>query len=96
MTTVKKHRGPTLDSVLKAEGIYDDLKSITVKQAISWQFEKAMAKKKISKKRLAELMDTSRTQVDRLLDSKSGNITIDTLQRAAQVVGRQLRIELVK
>jgi antitoxin HicB len=85
-----------LDSFLKAEGTYDELKSITVKEAISWQLEKAMAKKKMSKKKLAELMDTSRTQVDRLLDSKSGNITIDTLQRAAQVVGRQLRIELVK
>jgi antitoxin HicB len=55
-----------------------------------------MAKKKISKKKLAELMNTSRTQVDRLLDSKSDNITIDTQQRAAQIVGRQLRIELVK
>jgi transcriptional regulator with XRE-family HTH domain len=58
--------------------------------------KKAMAKKKISKKKLAELMNTSRTQVDRLLDSKSDNITIDTQQRAAQIVGRQLRIELVK
>ncbi len=41
-------------------------------------------------------MDTSRTQVDRLLDPKSGNVTLETLQRAAHVVGRELRVELVK
>jgi hypothetical protein len=46
MTPAKKHRGPTLDSVLKAEGVYDELKTVTVKEAISWQLEKAMAKKR--------------------------------------------------
>jgi antitoxin HicB len=96
MTARRKHRGPTLDSVLKDEGIYDELKSIVVKEAITWQLQQAMAKKRMSKKRFAELMDTSRTQVDRLLDPKAGNVTLETLQRAAHVVGRQLRVELVK
>jgi antitoxin HicB len=54
-----------------------------------------MKKKRITKVKLAELMDTSRTQVDRILDPTSGNITIETLQRVARVVGRELRVELV-
>jgi antitoxin HicB len=50
---------------------------------------------KISQKRLAERMNTSRSQVSRLLDPKNGNVTISTLQRAARIVGRTLRLELV-
>jgi antitoxin HicB len=96
MKKAKKHRGPTLDSVLKEEGLYDELKSVVVKEAIAWQFQQALAKKRMSKKKLAELMETSRTQVDRLLDPKSGNVTLETLRRAAHVVGRELRVELVK
>jgi transcriptional regulator with XRE-family HTH domain len=53
-----------------------------------------MKKRRISKKRLAELMKTSRSQVDRVLDPMAGNVTIETLQRAASIVGRKLRLEL--
>ena len=48
----------------------------------------------LTKAKLAELMDTSRAQVDRILKAK-GNVTIETLQRAAALVGRKLRLELV-
>jgi len=53
-----------------------------------------MKKKKISKARMAVLMKTSRTQIDRLLDPKN-DVTIGSLQRAAAIVGRRLNIELV-
>jgi len=90
-----KHRGPTLDSFLIEEGLHDELKTLVAKEAIAWQLQQAMAKKRISKKRLAELMDTSRTQVNRILDPKAGNVTLETLQRAAKIVGRRLSVELV-
>jgi hypothetical protein len=93
--TKNRHRGQTLDSFLKEEGIYDELKAIVTKEAIVWQLQQAMAKKRISKKRMAELMDTSRTQIDRILDPRSGNLTLETLQRAASIVGRELKVELV-
>ena len=54
-----------------------------------------MKKKRITKKKLAEMMATSRTQIDRILDPKAGNVTLETLQRAARIVGRELRVELV-
>jgi antitoxin HicB len=53
-----------------------------------------MRKKKISKNKMATLLRTSRTQVDRLLNPKSG-ITLSSLQRAAATVGRRVMIELV-
>ena len=44
---------------------------------------------------MAELLHTSRTQVNRLLNPAEGNVTLETLQRAADAVGRKLRLELV-
>jgi antitoxin HicB len=64
-------------------------------EAIAWQLERAMKKQKTSKKRLAELMETSRSQIDRILDPTSKNVTIATLKRVAKIVGRELRVELV-
>ena len=61
---------------------------------MAWQLAQAMTKKKISKTRMAALLKTSRTQVDRLLDAKN-DITLSSLQRAAAIVGRRVRIELV-
>ncbi len=52
-------------------------------------------KKRITKQRMAELMRTSRAQVDRLLDPDNGSATIESLQRAARIVGRDLRLQLV-
>jgi transcriptional regulator with XRE-family HTH domain len=54
-----------------------------------------MKAQKLSRKRLAERMKTSRSQISRLLNPKDGNVTITTLQRAAKIVGRTLRLELV-
>ena len=62
---------------------------------IAHQLASEMKKKKITKQRMAELMKTSRAQVDRLLDPDNGSATIESLQRAAKIVGRELRLQLV-
>ena len=51
-------------------------------------------KKKISKNKMAKLLKTSRSQLDRLLDPKN-DTTLGSLQRAAAIVGRRVNIELV-
>jgi hypothetical protein len=51
--------------------------------------------KEVTKQRMAALMKTSRAQVDRLLDPDNGGATIESLQRAARIVGRELRLQLV-
>ncbi len=88
------HWGSTLEDFLKEEGIHEEATTAAIKSVIAWQLTEEMKKKKITKKRLAELMHTSRAQVDRILDPEKGNVTIETLQRAAALVGRQLRLEL--
>jgi len=90
----KKHMGSSLDDFLKEEGIFEEAQAQAVKEVVAWQLAEAMKKKKISKKKLATLLKTSRTQVDRILDPKN-DITLGSLQRAAAMVGRRVTIELV-
>jgi predicted XRE-type DNA-binding protein len=87
--------GSTLDDFLEEEGIREEATTAAIKRVIAWQLAEEMRKQGITKKRLAELMQTSRTQIDRILDLDNGNVTIETLQRAAALLGRQLRLELV-
>ena len=95
MAKTNKHWGSTLDNFLKEEGIDEGAKTQVAKEMIAWQIERAMKEKKLTKKRMAELMETSRTQIDRLLNPKDHNVTLATLEKAAAIVGRQLRLELV-
>ena len=90
----KKHMGSSIDAFLKKEGIFEEAQAQAIKEVVAWQLAEAMKKKKISKARMAALLKTSRTQVDRLLDPQN-DITLSSLQRAAAMVGRRVMIELV-
>ena len=90
----KKHMGSGIDDFLKEEGIFEETQAQAVKEVVAWQLAEAMKKQKISKNKMATLLKTSRTQVDRLLDPKN-DITLGSLQRAAAMVGRRLTIDLV-
>ena len=84
----------SIDDFLKEKGIFEEARAQAVKEVVAWQFDQATKKQKISKNRMATLLKTSRTQVDRLLNSKS-DITLSSLQRAAAVSGRRVMIELL-
>jgi antitoxin HicB len=90
----KKNMGSSIDDFLKEEGIFEEAQAQAVKEVVAWQLAEAMKKQKISKNKLAKLLKTSRTQVDRILDPKN-DITLGSLQRAAAMVGRRVTIELV-
>ena len=90
----KKHMGSSVDDFLKDEGIFEEAQAQAVKEVVAWQLAEAMKKKKISKNKMAMLLKTSRTQVDRILDPKN-DITLGSLQRAAAIVGRRIMIKLV-
>jgi predicted XRE-type DNA-binding protein len=85
----------TLDDFLKEEGKLEEFQAVAIKEVLAWQIAEAMKAQNLSRKRLAERMKTSRSQISRLLDPKDGNVTIATLQRAARIIGRTLRLELV-
>ena len=89
------HIGSSLDDFLKDEGIYDEVDALVAKEKIAFQLRERMKAENISINRMAVAMKTSRTQVHRLLDPKNGNVTLATLQKAAGIVGRRIRLELV-
>ena len=89
------HWGSTLDDFLDEQGIREAAKTEAVTRVVVCQLREEIKRQGISKARLAEEMKTSRAQIDRVLKAK-GNVTIETLQRAAELVGRRLRLELVR
>ncbi len=91
---MSKHIGSSLDDFLKEEGIYEETQALAIKEVVVWQLTEAMEKQSLTKTRLAIMLKTSRSQVDRLLDP-TRDVTLSTLQRAAALVGRKLQIELV-
>ncbi|HEY0413655.1 MAG TPA: helix-turn-helix transcriptional regulator [Allosphingosinicella sp.] len=90
-----RHLGSTLDAFLQQEGVFEEFSARSIKEVLAWQLAEAMRERNISRRKLAQLMHTSRTQVDRVLDPESGNVTLETLQRAAAVLGRRVQLALV-
>jgi predicted XRE-type DNA-binding protein len=85
----------TLDDFLAIQGTREDFEATAIKEVLAWQIAEAMKANNLSRSRLAQRMKTSRSQIGRLLDPNDGNVTLNTLQRAAKMVGRSLRLELV-
>lgn len=89
-----RHIGSSLDNFLKEEGLFEETQALAIKEVVVWQLVEAMEKQSLTKARLAVMLKTSRSQVDRLLDP-TRDVTLSTLQRAAALVGRKVQIELV-
>ncbi|MCA1863183.1 helix-turn-helix protein [Janthinobacterium sp. 35] len=94
MNATAPHLGSSLDDFLKEEGIFEQTQNRAIKEVIAWQLTQAMQEQAMSKTRMAALLQTSRSQLDRLLDPSS-DVTLSTLERAAALVGRKLSITLV-
>ena len=90
------HIGSTFESFLDEQGLKNEVDLIAQKRVIAWQIEQAMAEENITKADMAARMNTSRTQIDRLLDPQNNRVQLDTLQRAALAVGRSLKVELAR
>lgn len=88
------HIGGTFDDFLSEQGILEECEDSAIKQILADQISTLMQERKISKLAMAEQMNTSRSALDRLLDPTNNSVTLNTLQRAASVVGRRLHIEL--
>jgi DNA-binding Xre family transcriptional regulator len=91
----KKNIGSTFDSLLREDGIYEEVSAGAIKRVLARQVEAAMKEKDFSKAEMARKMHTSRAALDRLLDPDYEAVTLSTLRKAATAVGRELRLELV-
>lgn len=91
----RKNIGSSFDSWLREEGIYEQATSNAIKRVLARQVAEAMKERQLSKAEMAKRMRTSRAALDRLLDPDNDAVTLSTLQKAAAVVGREIRLELI-
>ena len=84
----------TFDDFLAGQGLLEDAEEIAIKRVLAWQITEAMKAQGLTKTAMAALMRTDRRQLDRLLDPNNPSVTLGTLRRAANAVGRKLRVEL--
>ena len=92
--TTNPHIGSSLDDFLDENGILEETKTLALKQIIADEISNAMEEKRLSQTDVAKAMGTSRSSVKRLLDPNNHSLRLDTLEKAASVVGKQVEIKL--
>lgn len=95
MAKSNKHIGSSFDDLLAETGELAEVNAAAIKRVIAWEIGQKMEKEHISKTAMAELMETSRSALNRLLDPENTSVTLHTLNNAARAIGKTLRIELV-
>ena len=90
-----KYIGTDFDSFLKDEGIYEDVNDVAIKRVIAYQLEQEMKAQKITKTKMAKLMNTSRAVVNRLLNPDNDSLTLSTLESATNALGKRLSISII-
>ncbi len=91
---MNKYSGSDFDDFLREEGILEEVTARAHKRLLALQLSDAIEESYLTKKQLAEKLQTSRSQLDRLLDPDNTSVTLDSLQRLAQAVGKELKVEL--
>ena len=94
MAKRNQHVGSSFDEFLAEEGLLEQSMAVAVKRVITWQIREAMKAQGVTKKALAERMETSRSQLDRLLNEDDTGLTLETLTKAAQALGCRVKVEL--
>jgi antitoxin HicB len=88
------HSGSTFDSFLEQEGIREEVEAVAIKRVLAWQLSQAMQEQQKTKQAMAKQLHTSRSQLDRLLDPQNVSVTLDTITRAARVLGKRVIIRV--
>ena len=89
------HFGSTLEDFLAAEGLLEEATEHAIKAVIAWQLKTTMDKQHITKAALARKLNTSRSQIDRVLDPNNDDVSVATLRKVAGAVGQKLELRLV-
>jgi DNA-binding Xre family transcriptional regulator len=92
---INSRRGGSFDDFLQEQGIHREVVAQAGKEILAWKLQSAMKEKKMTVSALAKRMRTSRAAVNRILDPANPSITLGTLEKAALVLGKRWRFDLV-
>ena len=90
-----KHIGTDFSDFLKKDGIFEETNDIAIKRVIAYQLEQEMKAQNITKTKMAEMMNTSRAVVNRLLNPDNSSLTLSTLESATHALGKRLNISII-
>ncbi len=96
MKSTKKnpHIGSNVDEFFAEEGLLEEIEAVAIKRVIAMELQQAMEQTPMTKTELARRLETSRSQVDRILDPANESITLATLMKAATLLGKRLHVSL--
>jgi len=86
--------GSTFNDFLLEDGCYEEVTSTAIKRSLAIEVQREMEKQAITKVEMARRMETSRSQLNRLLDPENDRVQLDTLFKAASALGKRLKLEL--
>lgn len=90
-----KHIGSNFDDFLEEEGLLAKAQAVAIARVFAWELEAYIAKENQSKTAIARSLETSRSAVDRILDPENTSISLTTMAKLAEVMGKKLQITLV-
>ena len=93
--TLTKNMKNDFDEFLQEEEIYEEVNDIAIKRVIAYQLEQEMKIQKVTQTKMAQMMNTSRAVVSRLLNPDNGSLTLHTLESATFALGKRLSISIV-
>jgi antitoxin HicB len=87
-----KHKGSSFDSFLEEENLLENAEAVAIKRVLAHELKKMMQEKHVNKTEMASRLHTSRAALDRLLDPHNTSITLNTLVKAAHILGKKLKV----
>ncbi len=88
------HEGSSFDDFLREDGLFEEVQARALKRALAEQLQDSMESANLSKTKMAQIMATSRSQLDRVLDPENVSVQLDTLMKAAAAVGKTVEIKI--
>jgi antitoxin HicB len=89
------YSGSSFDEFLDEQGIREEVEAVATKRVLAWQLEQAMKQQQKTKQAMARELHTSRSQLDRLLDPQNTAVSLETITRAAKILGKKVIVQIV-
>jgi len=95
MPITDKNVGDSFEDFLEDQGLLEECTETAVRRVLAFEIEQMMREKKLSRTAMAGRMCMGRTTLSRLLNLANQSVTLETIKKAASVLGRKIRFELV-
>ena len=90
-----KHNGSSFDDFLEDVGILAEAQAIAVARVLAWEVNQYLAENNTTKTAFAKMLDTSRMQVNRLVDPDDTSVNLNTMAKVAEAMGKKLELRFV-